>query len=584
MERKNRRRCSRLICLFLAVMLLISALPLTGLTASAANMKGAFFISGNPPFAYVVTGLRAENGDDTVKLYQNADMQSYDGYSGTYTIPERVYDAGDMKYYTVTEIGGAVGDTVPGALEGVGLQGIVLPKSVAAIGDRAFAGCTSLREIAFPTSVTNLAVSAFDRVNLQKLTLNVSNTATLFSNSSYVPQNGKNLITLPCEVTEMTVSAPLTVAGSVSVSGPVRMSNTSVTLQGSASLTLWGTLSGSGVIEVRNGGILTLEASPVGYTGSIRLSGADSTLINHSSASVNVVNAAGQAAVVQPGETFTGKQTGGDDSSNPGGDTLIRPRITVNYGGSVTVENGGKVVVISAFEGYHVVNVVINGLSMGPITRYEFAAASETNTVEVTFAPGDSMVGPEPPSPSGFIDVPADASYAGAVSFLFSNGILQGVSRTQFAPNQVTTRAMFVTVMQRLESYNGRFGLRCQNPVYSEDVDQNAWYGESVGWAMGTGVLPMVNGVFSPNRPITREEAALCLSRYNHLRGYATPIDAGMYRGYWDSTLLSKDSRDAMLWAVRRGYLTAKNGTLNPAGYVTRAELAQMFARYLQLN
>ncbi|MCH5353142.1 MAG: S-layer homology domain-containing protein [Acutalibacter sp.] len=586
MERKNRRRRSRPICLILAVMLLISALPLTGLTASAANMKGAFFVSGNPPFAYVVTGLRAEDGDDTVKLYQNADMQSYDGYSGEYTIPERVYDVSDMKYYTVTEIGGAVGDTVPGAFEGVGLRGVVLPKTVATIGARAFADCTSLREITFPTSVTSLAVNAFDRVYLQQLTLNVSNGATLFSNSAYMPQNDSSLITLPHELTELIISAPLTVVGPVSVSGSTRVSNTGVTVQGGASLTLWGTLSGTGVIEVRNSGTLTLQASPVGYSGSIRLSGADSALVNHSSAAVTVQNAAGQTMTVQPGETFTGKQSSNDPAYDPDGNggTLIRPKIIANYGGSITVEDGGKVVVISAYAGFHVENVIINGLSMGPITRYEFEVASEANTVEVVFAQGGALEGPEPPitDPSFFVDVPADASYAAAVKFLFNNGILQGVSRTQFAPNQITSRAMFVSVMKRLEIYGASFHLKCKTPVYSEDVDKNAWYAESAGWAMGTGVLPMVNGVFWPNRPITREEAALCLSRFNHLRGYATPIDAGMYHGYWDSTLLGPESRNAMLWAVRCGYLTAKNGTLNPAGQITRAEMAQMFARYLQ--
>ena len=584
MERKNRRRCSRLVCLILAVMLLISALPMAGLTATAASMKGAFFTSGNPPFAYVITGLRAEDGDDTVKLYQNADMQSYEGYSGDYTIPERVYDAGDMKYYTVTEIGGAVGDTVPGAFEGVKLQGVVLPKTVVTIGERAFSGCSVLRSITFPTSVKRLAANAFDGVFLQKLTLNVSNAATLYTSASYMPQNGTNLITLPREFTELAVSAPLTIAGPVSVSGAASMANTGVTVQGGASLTLWGALSGTGVIEVRNGGVLTLEASPAGFTGTIRLSGAESTLANYSSVAVTVQNAAGQTVTVQPGETFTGKQSG-DSNNDPNGDgTVIRPQIIANYGGSVTIEDGGRVVVISVYEGYHVENVIINGLSMGPITRYEFAVASESNKVEVIFAQGSAPAGPEPPITDSrlFVDVPAGASYADAVNFLFRNGILQGVSSTQFAPNQAATRAMFVTAMKRLETYGPRFRVECKKPALSEDVNQDAWYAESSAWAMGTGILPMVNGVFWPNRPITREEAALCLSRLNHLRGYATPIDAGMYRGYWDSTLLGLESRNAMLWAVNKGYLSSTNRTLDPAGVLTRAEMAQMLARYLQ--
>ena len=123
MKRTNRGRFTRLAGMALSAVLLVSALPMTGLSASAAGMKGAFFTSGNPPFAYVITGLRPEDGDNMVKLYQNENMQSYEGYTDVYTIPERAFDADDMRFYTVTEIGGAVGDSVPGALEGVPLRG-----------------------------------------------------------------------------------------------------------------------------------------------------------------------------------------------------------------------------------------------------------------------------------------------------------------------------------------------------------------------------------------------------------------------------------------------------------------------------
>ena len=586
MERKNRRHGSKLVCLVLAVMLLISALPLAGLTASAASMKGAFFTSGNPPFAYVVTGLRAEDGDDTVKLYQNADMQSYEGYNGSYTIPERAFNADEIRYYTVTEIGGAVGTSL-GALENVPLQGVVLPATVTTIGNRAFANCSNLREVTFPTSVSRLALNAFSGVYLQTLSLDVSTGATLYTNNSYMPLTGSTLITLPRAVSEMTVSAPLTVAGQISVPGSTRMTNTQITVQGGASLTLWGTLSGTGVIEVRNNGSLVLEASPVGYGGTIRLSGADSTLINHSSATVTVQNAAGTTVSVQPGVTFTGKESSGDPSDLPNDDEpTLRPKIMVNYGGSVTVEDHGRVVVISAYEGYRVEKVVINGLDMGSITRYEFAVASEENTVEVTFVKGDDVQGPDPIDPDAavFTDVPANAAYANAVAFLFDNGILQGVSKTQFAPNLATTRAMFAAVMNRLEIYGAAFHLGCEEPVYSEDVPENAWYADSAAWAMGTKILPMTRGAFWPNRLITREEAALCLYRFTHARGYATVVDAGLYRGYTDSGLLSMESREAMVWAAARGYLPAKGKALNPAGTVTRAEMAQMLARYLQLN
>lgn len=586
MKKTNRRRWARLAGLVLSVSLLASALPMAGPAASAAGMKGAFFTSGNPPFAYVITGLRPEDGDNMVKLYQNSDMQSYEGYTEVYTIPERAFDADDMRFYTVTEIGGAVGDSVPGALEGVPLRGVALPKTIKTIGARAFAGCTSLREMTFPTTVTSLASNAFNGVSLQSLTLNAATSATLVSDISYVSGGVNTPVTLPAQITNLTVSAPLTIDGQISVPGVTVMSNTGITIRTGAALTLRGPLSGTGVIEVRNDSSLTLEASPVGYNGSIRLTGPLSQLVNHSSSPVTVLNARGRAVSVQPGQIFSGAEENGSGDVPPAPDEILRPQITTNYGGSVTVEERGKVVLITAFSGYHVENVVINGLSMGGITRYEFESASEQNTVAVTFAEGRNPVGPDLPSidPAEFLDVSAGASYAEAVAFLANNGILQGVSKTRFAPEQKADRAMFVSVLKRLEIYGADFHLECEKPVYPSDVAEGVWYAGSAAWAAGTGVFPLQSGLFRPGQLITREEAALCLYRYTHARGYDTVIDAGRHYAYRDSNMLAAESRQAMLWAATTGYLKVKGGLLDPAGLITRADMAQMFALYLRIN
>lgn len=586
MKRTNRGRFTRLAGMALLAVLLVSALPMTGLSASAAGMKGAFFTSGNPPFAYVITGLRPEDGDNMVKLYQNENMQSYEGYTDVYTIPERAFDADDMRFYTVTEIGGAVGDSVPGALEGVPLRGIALPKTIKTIGARAFSGCTSLTEMTFPTTVTDLASNAFNGVALQRLTLNAAVSTTLLSDTSYTSSGATLPITLPIQFTDLTVSAPLTIAGQISIPGATVMSNTGITIQTGASLALRGPLSGTGVIEVRNDSSLTLEASPVGYNGSIRLTGPLSQLVNHSSSPVTVLNAQGRAVTVQPGQIFSGAEQNDPNDRPVVPDEVLRPKITTNYGGSVTIEEQGKVVLITAFSGYHVEEVVINGLSMGGITRYEFEAASEQNTVAVTFAEGKNPVGPNLPSidPAEFLDVPAGAAYAEAVAFLANNGILQGVSRTRFAPEQKADRAMFVSVLKRLEIYGSDFHLECKKPVYPVDAVEGAWYADSAAWAAGTNIFPLQQGIFDPGRLITREEAALCLYRYTHARGYDTVIDAGRHHAYRDSNMLAAESRHAMLWAATNGYLKVKGGLLDPAGLVTRADMAQMFALYLRIN
>ncbi len=576
----------RLFSIGLAATLMAVTLPFAGLRASAIKMKGAFLLDGTPTFAYVVTGIRAEGGKNTVKLYQDTGMQSYEDYTGVYTIPEQVYDGEDMRFYTVTEIGGAVSDTVAGALQGVPLRGVTLPRTVSTIGSLAFANCSNLTDFTFPTSVTSLASDAFSGVTLRYLTLNVCTSTTLSNKTSYVSGNQAPVF-LPSELTSLEVSAPLTIAGSVSVPGSTSLSNTSVTVREGAFLTLEGPLFGTGVIEVKNFAGLTVETTSPAYNGSIRLTGANARFTNHSHSPVVVLNTRGKAISVQPGDSLLGSDSGTSTIiEEPNTPQEAKPQISVNYGGVVAVEDSGKVVVISAYDGYHVADVVINGLSMGSITRYEFAAASQQNTVAVTFAEGQNpseVIIPELPI---FTDVPASASYADDVIFLTNNGILRGVSKTRFAPDQETSRAMFISLLQRLEIYGGDFKLtstkKVSNPM---DVPEEMWYTHSMSWAVQNNIIaPDANWNVYPNRLITREEAALCLYSYTHLRGYDTITDAGRYRAYRDSILLEGESRQAMVWAATSGYLRARGGLLNPAGTVTRAEVAEMFALYLKAN
>lgn len=584
MKKWNRGRLKKLLSTVLAAALLAPALSLSGTTASAADMVGAYFTAGDPAFAYVITGIRALNGDNTVELYQNEDMQSYADYSGEYAIPSKVYNPRDMVSYTVAELGGgnATG-TVLGALQNVPLRAVSLPGTVKKVGVRAFAGCYNLAEVVFPSSVTELAFDAFTGTNLQKFTLDVVTETTLTGNSSYTSAGRSVPVTLPCAVTDLNVRSPLSVNGQVLIPGETVVSGSRITLESGAYLTLQGPLSGAGVIQVMNNATLVLQSSSSAYTGTVRLTGDVSTLINSTSSSVTVVDASGKTVVVKPGES----RTGGQKEEEPPADdpSPNHPQITTNHGGSVAVQEDGKVVVITASEGYRVEEVVINGLPMGSLTRYEFETASAQNTVAVTFSKGQDQQGPDQPVIDPvfrFTDVSPTAPYAEAVSFLANNGIFQGVTKTQFAPNRRITRAMFASLLQRLEVYGEDFQLECKTPYSAYDA-LDAWYSDAASWAMGTGILSSGDYGFHPNRELTRREFALGLYRYTHLRGYATVLERGG-NTYSDAASLSTEARKAMTWAIRSGYLSSKGGRFDPSGTMTRAEIAQALARYLRIN
>lgn len=580
MKRTDHRHPGRVLSLLLIVLLLLSVLPMASLTASAASIKGAYFLDGTPPFAYLITGIRPGDAENTVKLYQNEDMQSYSGYNGVYEIPAQVYNLDDMRTYTVTEISGARG-TAPGALQNVPLRGVSLPGTVTDIGAQAFGGCSYLTEIVFPTSVVFLAADAFMGTPLRNLTLDVVTDTTLLSSTEYTANNRAVPISLPQRVSALNVRSPLSVSGQVEIPDGVTVAGSRIVVQSGASLTLRSGLSGTGMVQVADNGTLTLQGSLDAYRGTFQLSGAASKLVNASSMPVTVTDASGKSVVVKAGETRTGGQK---DEEPPIDPNDMLPQVTFNYGGTVTVLDSGKVVMIVPYEDYHVEDVVINGLSMGKLTRYEFAEASWQNRVAVTFAPGKAPVGPDKPviDPTfRFSDVPADAPYADSVNFLVQHGIFQGIENAKFAPDRKTTRSMFISLLKRLETYDKDFRVKCKEPLVAVDVPVDSWYADSAAWAAGTGLVELQGEEFRADEAISRKELIMCLYRYTHLRGYDTYISQSNLYAHREILNLPMEERKAMAWALRRGYLTARGGTLDLSGTVTRAETAQILANYV---
>ena len=568
-------RTKRLTALLLAI-LLAAAVPFAGLSASAAGMVGAPVIAGTPPFAYLVTGLKVESGADTVKLYQDANMQSYATYTGEYEIPEQIYDADSLTMYTVNEIGGAIGDSIPGALERVPARKIGLPGTIVLIGARAFAN-SGVQELTFPTSVQRVQGDAFLGVSLQTLTLSVTEKATLTSSGTY--QNGESglAVVLPHAVTNLRVQEPLRVSSSMTIPGDVEMQGGNLLLDARADVTVSGTLSGAGLIEVSNAAVLTVH-SVSGFSGRINLVGADSKLVNRSSAVLSVYNSEGKLIDVLPGESSTGET----QVTEPEDDPSLYPQITQNEGGRVVVSERGKVIEIIPDIGYRIEEVVINGFSMGTISRYEFAQITPSNTVVVTFAQGQGEIGPD--APTYFVDVSSSSPYAEAIYFLVNNGICSGVGGGRFAPQERADRATLLFLLKQLERYDADFAVKCEKfEIPYDDVPQGKWYTEAVGWAVNTGIWNRAEK-FYPGRFITREEFALALYRYTRARGYAAYQEAGRYHAYVDSTLLVYESRQAMTWAATVGYLKVNDRKLNPAGAITRGELAQALATYLRIN
>ena len=115
---------------------------------------------------------------------------------------------------------------------------------------------------------------------------------------------------------------------------------------------------------------------------------------------------------------------------------------------------------------------------------------------------------PEPKAMSSFTDVSASAYYAKAVAWAVENGITNGMTATEFAPDATCTRGQSVTFL-----YRALKGTASGSTSFT-DVPANAFYADAVNWAVANNVTNGTSATtFSPNADCTRAEIVTFLYR-----------------------------------------------------------------------
>jgi len=175
-----------------------------------------------------------------------------------------------------------------------------------------------------------------------------------------------------------------------------------------------------------------------------------------------------------------------------------------------------------------------------------------------------------------FGDVPATAWYKGAVDFVSSHGLFQGTD-VGFEPDLPMNRAMLATVLYRLE------GAKATGTNPFGDVKDDTWYTDAVIWASGAGIVTGTGAGFEPDAPVTREQIAVMLYRYANYLGLDTSARTPL-SNFRDGGKTADWAKDAMQWAVSVGLFQGNaDGSLNPGGKATRAEVATLLERMVKL-
>ena len=173
-----------------------------------------------------------------------------------------------------------------------------------------------------------------------------------------------------------------------------------------------------------------------------------------------------------------------------------------------------------------------------------------------------------------FKDVKTDDWYYEAVQYVNSKGLFNGTGTNEFSPGDSMTRGMFVTVLGKAN----KLDTSAYGTSKFKDVPANAYYAPYVTWAAEVGVVSGTSATtFSPDNSITREDMAVMLYRYARADGYDTSYEEAKLLDFPDAGKVSEYAQVAMAWAVTHGVLAGSDGYLNPKGYATRAETAQIF-------
>ena len=207
-------------------------------------------------------------------------------------------------------------------------------------------------------------------------------------------------------------------------------------------------------------------------------------------------------------------------------------------------------------EGYELGSLTVTG----PDGRVEVTRVN-ASTYRFTMPDGDVTVRATFVSEGlPFTDVSTSAWYYDAVSYVYANGLMDGVSSTQFNPDGTMTRAMVWAILARIDG---------------QTVTGDGWIETAREWAMSSGVSDGENA----NGAVTREQLVTMLWRYAGEPEGTAPLSA-----WSDAASVSDWAAEAMSWAIDNGVITGMSAdTLAPQGSATRAQCAAILMRCADL-
>lgn len=183
------------------------------------------------------------------------------------------------------------------------------------------------------------------------------------------------------------------------------------------------------------------------------------------------------------------------------------------------------------------------------------------------------------PSNETFTDIENYAWAKDSIYMLKEKGIISGVSETEYAPANNIKRGDFILILTRM------LNLTTEYSENFADVPESAYYYDALGKAKAAGIATGDGINFMPENSITRQDLITLAYRAFLNAGYITEnTDTTALDNFNDRAEISDYAVNAMASMVNAGIIKGSdNGGVNPKGNATRAEVAVMCARLVEL-
>lgn len=163
------------------------------------------------------------------------------------------------------------------------------------------------------------------------------------------------------------------------------------------------------------------------------------------------------------------------------------------------------------------------------------------------------------------------------VTFTSSRELFSGTGNNSFSPDVPMTRAMFATILARLEGVD----LTKYTTMRFSDVATGQYFSGAIEWAADKNIITGYGGKFNPNSNITREQMAVMLANYINYKSYK--LKTSNTSTFADEIKVASWANDSVKAIQSAGIINGKiNNVFDPQGTATRAEVATIFAQFIQ--